>query len=204
MKSVVAAEAAALGAWRVVSVGDRVGAVIFNDTEIESIRPHRSNKTVLNILGSIVRMNQKLTTKHETVSQSAKLNEALKNVSRLAKHDYLICIISDFDGANEDTQRMMTRLARHNDVIVGFVYDDLETEIPDLGRVIIGDGNKQIEFDTSDQSLRQRYKDEFADRLAIAKKFLMQRKVPIIPLNTEIPVAEQLRKVLGYRPRGNS
>ena len=204
MKSVVAAEAAALGAWRVVCVGDRVGAVIFNDTEIESIPPHRSNKTVLNILGSIVRMNQKLTTKHETVSQSAKLNEALKNVSRLAKHDYLICIISDFDGANEDTQRMMTRLARHNDVIVGFVYDDLETEIPDLGRVIIGDGNKQIEFDTSDQSLRQRYKDEFADRLAIAKKFLMQRKVPIIPLNTEIPVAEQLRKVLGYRPRGNS
>ena len=62
MKSVVAAEAAALGAWRVVGVGDRVGAVIFNDTEIESIRPHRSNKTVLNILGSLVRMNQMLTT----------------------------------------------------------------------------------------------------------------------------------------------
>lgn len=204
MKSVVAAEAAALGAWRVVGVGDRVGAVIFNDTKIETIRPHRSNKTVLNILGSLVRMNQKLTTKHETVSQSTKLNEALKNVSRLAKHDYLICVISDFDGANEDTQRLMTRLARHNDVIVGFVYDGLETDMPDVGRVIIGDGSKQIEFDTSDQSLRKRYKDEFSDRIALARKFLMHRKVPVILLNTEVSVAEQLRKVLGYRPRGKA
>ena len=98
----------------------------------------------------------------------------------------------------------MTRLARHNDVIVGFVYDGLETDMPDVGRVIIGDGSKQIEFDTSDQSLRKKYKDEFSDRLALVRKFLMQRKVPVIPLNTEVSVAEQLRKILGYRPRGKA
>src|SRR5262244_1272240 len=31
MKSVTAAQAAAIGAWRVLGVGDRVGAVVFND-----------------------------------------------------------------------------------------------------------------------------------------------------------------------------
>src|SRR6478736_3151869 len=31
MKSVTAAEAAAIGAWRVLGVGDRVGAVVFDD-----------------------------------------------------------------------------------------------------------------------------------------------------------------------------
>jgi uncharacterized protein (DUF58 family) len=42
MKSVTAAEAAGLGAWRVVDVGDRVGALVFNDSEVVEISPHRS------------------------------------------------------------------------------------------------------------------------------------------------------------------
>ena len=41
MKSVIAAELAALSAWRVLSVGDRIGALVFNDTEIIETRPHR-------------------------------------------------------------------------------------------------------------------------------------------------------------------
>ena len=42
MKSVVAAQVAAISAWRVLSVGDRVGALVFNDSEISVIQPHRS------------------------------------------------------------------------------------------------------------------------------------------------------------------
>ena len=42
MKSVTAAEAAALAAWRVVFAKDRVGAVVFNDSTIAEIRPQRS------------------------------------------------------------------------------------------------------------------------------------------------------------------
>jgi len=42
MKSVVAAEVAAISAWRVLSVGDRVGALVFNDSEISVVPPHRS------------------------------------------------------------------------------------------------------------------------------------------------------------------
>ena len=53
MKSVTATEVAALIAWRVVSAGDRVGAIIFNDSEIREIKPQRSKKTVLQILQHI-------------------------------------------------------------------------------------------------------------------------------------------------------
>src|SRR6201991_5065616 len=34
LKSVTAAEAAAIAAWRVLSVGDRVGAIVFNDSDL--------------------------------------------------------------------------------------------------------------------------------------------------------------------------
>ena len=60
MKSVTAAELAALGAWRALDAGDRVGAVVFNDTEVTDIRPQRSQQAVMSILGTVVEMNQRL------------------------------------------------------------------------------------------------------------------------------------------------
>src|SRR5262245_15501484 len=57
MKSVTAAQAAAIGAWRVLSVGDRVGAIVFNDSDIVEIKPRRSRATVLQILSAIVAQN---------------------------------------------------------------------------------------------------------------------------------------------------
>src|SRR4249919_1021128 len=41
MKSVTAAETAAVIAWRVLNVGDRVGGVVFNDSDIIEVRPQR-------------------------------------------------------------------------------------------------------------------------------------------------------------------
>ena len=55
MKSVVAAEAAAAAAWRVLSQGDRVGAVIFDDSDLVVIPPHRSEERVAQILKQVVR-----------------------------------------------------------------------------------------------------------------------------------------------------
>jgi uncharacterized protein (DUF58 family) len=42
MKSVVAAEIAALAAWRVFHQGDRVGAFVFSDSAMEEVRMRRS------------------------------------------------------------------------------------------------------------------------------------------------------------------
>ncbi len=201
MKSVTAAEAAALGAWRVVGVGDRVGAIVFNDTETNEIRPHRSNKTVMRILETIVRHNNALNVENETPSRPKRLNEVLERVCRVTKHDFLVCLFSDFDGADEATGRLMSRLAQHNDVICGFVYDPLEEGLPELGRVVVGDGELQIEVDTGEAALRERYAKSFAERFAQVRKFLLQRQVPVLPLSTAVPVAEQVRKQLGYAPR---
>src|SRR5215510_5389370 len=49
MKSVTAADAAALAAWRVLSQKDRVGALVFDDSHIEEVRPHRSRANVMRI-----------------------------------------------------------------------------------------------------------------------------------------------------------
>src|SRR5210317_2342592 len=47
MKSAVAAEIAALAAWRVLSVGDRVGAILFNDSRTIEAKPSRNERKII-------------------------------------------------------------------------------------------------------------------------------------------------------------
>jgi uncharacterized protein (DUF58 family) len=198
MKSVVAAELGALGAWRVFAQGDRAGAIIFNDEEAVEIRPLRSRQTVLRILGEIVRFNHKLGSDSTKKSAPTMLNHVLEKVSRLAPHDSLICIITDMTGADAQTRRIATRLARHNDLIVGFIYDPLEQDLPSAGKMAFSTGETQIEVDTSDRILRKRYADEFNERIANARRILLQQDVPMIPIQTGADPVLQIQKLLGY------
>src|SRR5262245_28432351 len=75
MKSVTAAEAAALAAWRVLEAKDRVGAVVFDDREVRVVRPHRSRANVLRILGMIAEKNQALHAGSDVEPTPAMLND---------------------------------------------------------------------------------------------------------------------------------
>jgi len=141
MKSVTAAEAAALSAWRLLKATDRVGALVFNDTQVTHIRPHRSQATVMRILEAIVAMNGSLQADLDTPPNSAMLNRVLESAAQLAGHDYLVMVISDFDGADDDTRRCLMKLAQHNDVLGVLVHDPSATHLPSSQDLVITDGH---------------------------------------------------------------
>ena len=97
MKSVTAAHTAALAAWRVLSVGDRPGALVFNDSATEFVRPHRSENRVIEILKAVTNMNQMLSIERARAARPERLNEALEQAIRLAEHDHLI-VVDKHDG----------------------------------------------------------------------------------------------------------
>ncbi|MFT5904599.1 MAG: hypothetical protein ACI9E1_000184 [Cryomorphaceae bacterium] len=198
MKSVIAAELAAVCAWRSLDQGDRVGAIIFNDEGFIEIKPNRSRKTVQQILGEIVRQNHALKSHTTSPTNSQILNRVLEHVSRVAHHDGLICVITDMLGADAESRRLMTKLARHNDVIVGFVYDPLEEELPESGKMVFSKGDSQLQVDTSDRQLREGYATAFVDRLAKARKILIQRAVPLVSISTADDPVKQIQSQLGY------
>ena len=197
MKSVTAAEFAALAAWRVVAQQDRVGALVFNDERLAEIRPQRSQATVMRILHAVVAQNRALAVGEGQAANPAMFNEALRHAERLAPHDCLVCVISDAAGHDDESRRLLTRIAQHNDVLFAFVHDPLETELPDAGRLVFGDGAQQLEVNTGDRGLRARFRDTFAATRAAGRKFLLQRETPVLPLTTSEPVADQLRRHLG-------
>jgi uncharacterized protein (DUF58 family) len=201
MKSVVAAELAALSAWRVFSAGDRVGALVFNDTEMEEIRPHRSRRRVMQILGAVTNMNQALRVDSGITENPGMLNQALEKAARLATHDHLVCLISDFSGFDEDSKRLLTRIAAHNDVIAALLYDPIKLDLPDAGRLVISDGELQLELDSGKGRLRRRLSDYFDDKLKGIKDELGRVGVPVMLLHTAEDVAMQIRRLLGYHPK---
>jgi uncharacterized protein (DUF58 family) len=201
-KSAVAAEAAAASAWRVLSVGDRPGGLIFDDRRIEHVQPHRSETRVIDFLDRIVRANQALHVEADDRSNAAMLNETLKLAASMATHDNLIVLISDLNGADDTTTQIMTRLAEHNDVLVVFVYDPLETELPDAGRLVISDGELQHQFDSSEPDLRDAFQTDFAVRLQQARDLLLKRQIPVLTISTDRLAIDQVREQLGRTDQG--
>ncbi len=197
MKSVTAAEAAALGAWRVLAQKDRIGAIVFNDTGLAEFPPQRSRARVMQILHALVEQNRGLSIHAGIRPNPGMLNEALRHVDRLATHDFLVCIVTDGAGADEETRRLLTNLTRHNDALVALVSDPLEMDLPDAGAVVFSDGKLQLELDTSDRRIRRDFHDAFALTRSKSAHFLLQRKTPVIPLTTAESVSRQLRRRLG-------
>jgi uncharacterized protein (DUF58 family) len=201
MKSVTAAEAAAMAAWRVLAQQDRVGALVFNDTEVEEVRPLRSRSAVMRILNAVVKKNRSLSIKTGVKPNPAMFNEALRRCDRLAKHDCLVCIISDGAGSDEESRQLLTRIARHNDVLFVFVFDPLEAAMPDAGPLVFGDGTRQIEVDTGNREFRAGFENLFSEKRAAGRRFLLDRETPVLPLSAAEDVAEQIRRQLGNRAK---
>jgi uncharacterized protein (DUF58 family) len=197
MKSVTAAEAAAVAAWRVLAQKDRIGALVFNDGRIDEIRPQRSQAAAMQILQAVTTQNRELAVGPGHVAQPGMFNEVLRRATRLAAHDALVCVISDAAGHDEESRRLLTRIAQHNDVLFVFVHDPLETDLPDAGTLVFGDGSQQLQVDTGDARLRARYRETFAEARAAGRRFLLQRETPVLPLSTAQPAVDQLQRQLG-------
>ena len=198
LKSVVAAQLAALAAWRVFDQGDRVGGFVFSDSEIREVRPHRSRRRVMQLLGEVVDLNQRLRVDAGIEDSPAMLNTVLERVARTTKHDALVCVISDFFGYDGETRRLLTRIAEHNDVICTLLYDPVKTELPEAGRLVVTDGDLQLELDSAKGRLRRTLSDFFTEDLRQTKDALAKVGVPVMAIHTAADPAEQIREQLGY------
>lgn len=198
LKSVIAAEVAAIAAWRTLAVKDRIAAIVYNDTDQAIVRPQRSQAAVMAILKALVDQNQSL---HADAppSDPGRLNSVLRQARDLATHDFLVVLISDAHGANEETKQLATEISQHNDVLIAFVFDPLEADFSARPHAVVSDGYGQLEISSRITDIRAEFHDDFQLRLSRAKQFLLTRQVPLLMLDTVQDVATQIATQLGNR-----
>lgn len=196
MKSVTAAEAAMLCAWRILGSGDRVGGLVFNDTGMEQLRPHRSREAVMTLAARIAAMNNALTAQTLGERATGQLDNALQTAANVAHHDHLVIIISDFDGHTPQTRDTLLRLCVRNDVIAILVYDPFLLELPTTGEMVVRGGSMQAELAFQQAKARTAIGEFARSRGRELLAWQLELGLPMLPVSTAIETAPQLRRLL--------
>lgn len=198
MKSVAAAELAALAAWRTLDVGDRIGAIVFNEFDSSELSPQRSQTRVMGLLHELTRFNQELasTTRTSPGETSFTVDDALNAALRVAKHDHLVIIISDLEGVGPETKRLVTRLQAHNDVIVAAVYDPLGASLQTSPGMYAQCDDEQLPLPHS-KEFSAAFTNAFEELVQHWRDVFRTLRIPLVPISTASPVVTQVRELLG-------
>ena len=193
-KSVVAAELAALAAFRIQKEGDRVGGVVFADDGLDIIFPKRDRRNILRFLERIVTRNRNL---HNTnpVDIDVALKEVFQKIRNIVTHDFLVIIISDFHRYSPEVIKNIMYTSQHNDVVLFKVYDPMEREIPTT-KMIAGDAEKQVVVDGSKKAIKEKFEKGFDSDYENFEGQMKKHRIPLILVDTVSDVDQQLKEVL--------
>lgn len=201
MKSVTAAEAAALAAFRIRAQGDRVGGIVFSDETVAELRPKASDLALNRLISTIAKANCRLHAERE-VNRSMPLNRPLEAAARIATTGNLVLVFSDFAEVDDRTEKLVRRLAQHNDLILFPVTDPTSAKLPEDFRLIASDGQLQVELDARDGEIQTRIEDVMGDRIARAIGWTRKYGIPVLPLTSARETLPQLRELMGLQGAG--
>jgi len=155
---------------------------------------------VLQILSAVVAQNNELGVGRGLVSAPVMLNTTLEHARRRALHDAAVIIISDFDGADDATRKMIGAMTRHNDVVALLVHDPLQSDLPPSASMTVTDGELQIQLHVGSDSVRKSIEQATHERLNRIFAWTHEIGVPVLPLSAAEETAPQLRRLLGALP----
>lgn len=188
LKSVAAAEIAALSVWQALNHNDRVGGMIIGNEGHVIHKPYRNVKSAARFLGNLAEMNSKLK-RRGTPPQPSHFIEALLQIRRLAHSNYRIYFISDFEPMAEYWRDAFRNLSRRNEVIALKVHDPLETELPPADSYTVTDGRDRWQFHTGNPKLRSHYQEQFEEHESRFKTVCDQTAVGYRFIATDQPLS---------------
>ncbi|GAB3528776.1 DUF58 domain-containing protein [Photobacterium alginatilyticum] len=156
MKSVVAAELAALIGWRILRDNDRIGLVLMQGDQLDWREAQRSQNHWLQRLQMLAEANQSLNVRSNDNSLSG-FSALLHLLGRMKLRNTTLIVLSDWTGITEADLSRFKLLQQHNDVLGVMISDPLEHalqptiiehqrtgKLPRSFNWTVGNGNKQL------------------------------------------------------------
>ncbi len=193
LKSEIAAEIAGMLAFAAVQTGDKVGVLLFGGKVEKIIPPKKGRQHVLKIITEI------LTFKSRT--QGTNLADALDSAGRIMKHSGIIFVISDFIA--EDYVQPLKQLVRRHDVIAVVVNDERESQIPDVGQLLVVDPETGAErwIDTGSYQFKKWFKEREMFYRSQLQSILKNGKVEQLSVLTSSDYGDMVVKFFRSRSR---
>ena len=200
MKSVVAAEIAAICIWRVLNENDRIGALIITDEEQFWFKPQRSQYQAVKILKILAKQCQYLASPESLNSapeNTATLAEISQQLLKSSSKNGVYIFISDFLDFNDTALSVFKKLKAHNNVLPIIINDPMDTSLKSQQGLVISDGKWQLEIAKDDANLSKRYEEQVQQRQQALASTFKSQDLPIITLGTDGNHIAQFRRYLG-------
>ncbi|MEN8763816.1 MAG: DUF58 domain-containing protein [Thiogranum sp.] len=198
-KSVVAARCAALLAWRAAQQGDRLGGFIFSEQEHWEGRPGLGSAATLHFLEQLAARGQIDRQRAGSSTDPEVYSRAVARLRRVARPGSLIVLISDFRRLGSSVEAHLSQLSRHNELVLIFVYDPLETQLPPAGQYRVADRERELILDTRTERARSEYAERFSRRKNRIQRLCQRQRMIFLPCATNDDPLLRLQQGLRLR-----
>lgn len=202
-KSVLAAEAASLIAWMALARNDRVGGMVFDDDACHEVRPRRSRRAILQLLGQLLKANHALSMDNPA-STGEPLNLALRRSREIIRPGSVLYLLCDHAAIDAVSLPLLTALASHNDVVLLPMYDALEASLPSAPALEFVQGDRRLALNTTGSALREAWAAQFLARQQAWQRLANRLHCGLQPLDTSRPTITQLQQLLAVHGRRRS
>jgi len=179
--------------------GNKVGATIYA-TRVERAIPARSGRIqVLRILNEIE--DRPRLERAPLTSLSDLLDAGMRNLKRRS----LVFVISDFF-STEGWEERLAQIARRHETLAVRLVDPRESELPDIGPVVLTDSEtgEQLRVDTHDRGFRERFTDAARRREERLARAFARASVDVLTLRTEDDMVRAIVRFAYARKRRTS
>ncbi|HSG68285.1 MAG TPA: DUF58 domain-containing protein [Bacteroidales bacterium] len=170
-------EVAAVIAFSAINNNDKVGVIFFSDKVEKFIPPKKGRSHILRIIRELIDFRPE--------SQKTNISEGLRYLTNAIKKRCTAFIISDFlDTGFEEALRIA---GNKHDIVALRVYDETETQLPNIGLVKIfnKESGKYQWVDTSSRKAREGYNEWWQMHEKYLRNLFRKTSIDSVSISTE-------------------
>lgn len=200
MKSVVAAEIAALMGWLALANNDRVGLLISATQQLHWCSAKRGTAHFLMGLDRLIQANHSLSAASRD-SKRVSFAQWMQILSQRSLKAATLVIVSDFADADNQSLKQLKYLQQHNDVLCIFISDPMETHVPEdsvSSTWVVGDGQYQLALQKGQQTaeVNKALQKQYLEKQTQLKNLMAMQRMPFIEIGTQGDHLLQLARTL--------
>jgi uncharacterized protein (DUF58 family) len=191
LKEETITEIAAVLAFSAIQNNDKVGVIFYSKHVEKFIPPKKGTSHILRIIRELIDFKAQY--------RETNTAEALRYFTNVIKKRCTAFILSDFlDQGFDDAIKIANK---KHDLIAVHIFDERETEIPDVGLVRFrnAETGNQIWVDTSDIRIRENYRNWFIKHQETINDLFLRSGVDVAKIRTDQDYVKPLVKLFKKR-----
>ncbi|HAQ18159.1 MAG TPA: DUF58 domain-containing protein [Prolixibacteraceae bacterium] len=194
LKKNIVTEIAAVLAFSAIQNNDKIGVIFFSEKIEKFIPPKKGRSHILRIISELIDF--------EPEARGTDISGAIRYLTNAIKKRCTAFVISDFIQNDPSLESALSIANNRHDVVALRIYDERETELPDIGMLKLKDAEtgNYTWVDTSDRNARLIYRKWWTDLSDQLDNSFKKSRVDYVSISTNHDYVKSLMSL--FKKRG--